>query len=106
MKHSIPHLALCLALCSVSCKDNPELVEKSAAQRAEISRLELEIGLLEQKLKDTPPDVSSELKDLEELASQQTAVIGKLETELTDLRFRKKSVQEEFDRYKLTYRIK
>jgi hypothetical protein len=95
-----------IALCCVSCGDDPKLVEKREKQKAEIARLKGELALIEEKLKDLPPDVTTELAQARKRAEEQTAEVAKLEAEVTELGSRKRSLQKEFDAYRAKYQVK
>ena len=87
-------IASCLLLIPLSsCKDDPILVRKREEQRAEISRLEVEVAALEARLKDVPPDRSKELADSRAVAETQQAEIRKLEMQAADLEARKKELE-------------
>ena len=99
--------ALLLAiLCCPSCGDDPKLVEKRDKQRAEIARLKGEIALIEEKLKNMPPDVTAELATARKRADEQAAEVAKLETEVAELEARKRAMQAEFDTYRAKYQLK
>lgn len=102
---------LCLIASAVffplaSCGDDPKLVEKREQQKAEISRLKGEIALIEEKLKNMPPDVSEDLAVAQKKAEEQTAEVAKLEAEVAALDARKRSIQNEFDAYRAKYQVK
>lgn len=99
-------LAILLALACASCGDDPKLVEKREKQRAEISRLKGELALIEEKLKDLPPDVSKELAEVKKVAERQSAEVAALETEVAALEAKKRSLQGEFDAYQAKYQVK
>ena len=98
-------LAVIVALCCVSCSD-PALVEKREKQKAEIARLKGELALITEKLKNLPPDVSEQLAEARKLSEKQTGEVTALETEIAALDAKKKSLQAEFDTYKLKYQVK
>ena len=99
--------ALLLAvLCFASCGDDPKLVEKRDKQRAEIARLKGEIALIEEKLKNMPPDVSAEVETARKRADEQAAEVAKLEAEVAELEARKRALQAEFDSYRAKYQLK
>lgn len=93
-------------LCFVSCKQDPALVEKREKQKTEITRLKGEIALMEEKLKQVPPDVSKELEAARKLSKEQVAEIERLDAEITGLQARKASLQQEFDNYRAKYQVK
>lgn len=104
---SFKSCALLLAvLCCPSCGDDPKLVEKRDKQRAEIARLKGEIALIEEKLKNMPPDVTAELEATRKRAEEQTAEVAKLESEVSELEARKRVMQAEFDSYRAKYQLK
>ncbi len=97
--------AVALSLCP-SCSDDPELVEKREAQKSEIVRLKGELALIEEKLKNLPPDVSDELPAAKATAEKQAAEIVALEAEVDALENRKREIQAEFDTYRIKYQVK
>jgi chromosome segregation ATPase len=101
--HSIVALA---ALACGSCGDPPELVEKRERQKTEIARLTGELALIEEKIKNIPPDVTEELEAARKNADEQTARIQVLETEIKELQERKRVLQSEFDSYRAKYQLK
>jgi septal ring factor EnvC (AmiA/AmiB activator) len=104
---SFKSCALLLAvLCCASCGDDPKLVEKRDQQRAEIARLKGEIALIEEKLKNMPPDVTAELDATRKRAEEQTTEVAKLESEVAELEARKRAMQAEFDSYRAKYQLK
>jgi DNA repair exonuclease SbcCD ATPase subunit len=103
IKYLIP---VFLAIACASCGDDPKLVEKREKQKAEIARLRGEIALVEEKLKNLPPDVSEEVEKARKQSEKQTAEIAKLESEVTELEARKRTLQSEFDVYKSKYQLK
>ena len=99
-------VAILLALSCASCSDDPKLVEKREKQKAEISRLKGELALIDEKLKNLPPDVSADLAEAKQLSEKQSAEVAALETEVAALDAKKRSLQSEFDAYKIKYQIK
>lgn len=93
-------------LCCASCGDDPQLVEKRDKQRAEIARLKGEIALIEEKLKNMPPDVTAELETARKRSQEQAAEVARLETEVAELEARKRAMQAEFDTYRAKYQLK
>lgn len=108
MKHPfrICLISVFTALCCTSCGDDPKLVEKREKQKVEISRLKGEIALIEEKLKNMPPDVSAEVEKAKKQAEKQTTEIARLEAEVSELESRKRSLQNEFDSYRSKYQLK
>jgi len=99
-------LALLLALSCSSCSDDPKLVEKREKQKAEISRLKGELALIDEKLKNLPPDVTPDLAEAKLLAEKQSAEVAGLETEVAALEAKKRSLQGEFESYRTKYQVK
>lgn len=99
-------IALIAALACGSCGDAPELVAKREKQKAEIARLKGELAIIEEKLKNMPPDVSEELEAARKNVEQQTTQIQGLETEIKELLARKRALQAEFDSYRSKYQLK
>ncbi len=98
-------LALLLALVATSCSD-PKLVEKREKQRVEISRLKGELALINEKLKNLPPDVSEQLAQAKALSDKQAAEVVTLEAEIAGLEAKKRSLQGEFEAYQVKYQVK
>jgi peptidoglycan hydrolase CwlO-like protein len=95
-----------IAFACVSCGDDPQMVAKHEKQKAEVARLKGELALIEEKLKNMPPDVSEELDKAKKQADAQTAEVAKLEAEISELEGRKRSLQDEFDKYRAKYQVK
>jgi len=95
-----------LAVLAVSCREDPAQVEKREKQKAEIARLKGDLLLVEERLKNLPPDVSSDLADAKQVASKQNSEIATLESEVSSLEARKRALQGEFDSYKVKYQVK
>lgn len=89
-----------------SCGEDPGLVAKRDAQKSELARLNGELALIQEKLKNMPPDVSEDLEKAKVLEEQKSAEIEQLEGELADLTERKRALQAEFDAYRAKYQIK
>jgi hypothetical protein len=89
-----------------SCSDDPKLVEKREKQKIELTRLKGELALVEEKLKNVPADVSSELAEAKKLSEKQSVEIVGLESEIAELEARKRSLKSEFDAYQLKYQVK
>ena len=108
MKHpwSLCLISIVIGFSAVSCGDDPKLVEKREQQKAEISRLKGEIALIEEKLKNLPPDVSEELAAAKKQSEEQTAEVARLEAEVAALDARKRTLQNEFDSYRAKYQVK
>ena len=99
-------LVALLGFALASCGDDPKLVEKREKQRAEITKLKGEVALIEEKLKNLPPDVSSDLAEAKAASEKQTAEVAGLESEVAALEARKRSLQSEFDAYRAKYQVK
>lgn len=104
---SIPcSLIVILAFSSASCGDDPKLVEKREKQKAEISQLKGELALIDEKLKNLPPDVSEELAETRKRSETLTAEATALEAEVAALEAKKRSLQDEFEAYQVNYQVK
>jgi septal ring factor EnvC (AmiA/AmiB activator) len=97
-------IAACVSL--VSCGDDPALVEKREQQRTEIARLRGEVTLIEEKLKNLPPDRSAELAEAQRQAAEQKAELARLEKEIAELEERKRATEAEFQEYRRKYVIR
>lgn len=105
VRHSIPFLMLPSLILS-SCGEDPLLVEKREKQKAEITRLKGELSLIEEKLKNVPPDVSAELAAAKQLHEKQSAEVENLDKEIASLETRKRTLQAEYDAYRIKYQVK
>ena len=99
-------IVVSLSLLFSSCGDDPKLVEKREKQKIELTRLKGELALVEEKLKNIPPDVSSELAEAKKLSEKQSAEVADLEREIAVLEMRKLSLQGEFEAYQAKYKVK
>jgi hypothetical protein len=97
----LPLFALALG----SCKD-PALVRKREEQQTEIKRLEGEIALIQEKLKDLPPDRGAELAEARKTHEAQSQEIARLEQEVSGLETRKRQLEREFAQYRVKYPLK
>jgi chromosome segregation ATPase len=107
MNFSFLHLSLLSFFCliSIGCGDDPALVEKREKQKAELVRMKGELALIEEKLKNLPPDVSEELAQAKVLSSKLTDEVAKLEAELAELEAKKRAQKSEFEAYQRKYQI-
>lgn len=96
----------CFLLLACSCKENPELVRKREEQRAEIKRLQGELAVVEEKLKDIPPDRTKELVIAKGEADAQASEIETLEKEVATLDAKKKELEAKFADYRRKYPVK
>ncbi len=100
-----PLVALSL-LTFVSCGEDPKLIDKREKQKIEITQLKGDVALIDEKLKNLPPDVSSELAAIKQVSEKQSADVAKLEAEVASLDARKRTLQSEFDAYRVKYQMK
>jgi chromosome segregation ATPase len=98
-------LAIFCSLVSVSCGDDPALVEKREKQKAQIAALRGDLALVEEKLKNLPPDVSEKLAEAKTTSLEQNAELQKLEAEVAGLEERKRRLQGEFEAYQRKYQV-
>ena len=101
-----PAFLLCGICLLTSCGDDPKLVAVREQQKAEISRLRGELALIEEKLRNMPQDLSSELEAARTKAGQQKTEITQLESEIAQLEAKKVSLEEEFKSYRQKYQLK
>lgn len=102
-----PYALVALSLLSfVSCSEDPKLVEKREKQKIEITQLKGDVALIEEKLKNLPPDVSADLAEAKQVSEKQSAEVAKLESEVAALDARKRALQSEFDAYRVKYQVK
>jgi hypothetical protein len=94
------------SLLLVSCGDDPKLVEKREKQKTEITRLNGELAIIEEKIKAMPADASIDLSEAKKTAENQVAEVGLLETEVAKLEARKLVLQGEYQAYKTKYQLK
>jgi hypothetical protein len=106
LKRHVLLIPAVLAISLTACRENPVLVEKREKQKVEITRLNGELSLLEEKLKNMPPDVSDDLAKAKIQTEEQAAEVARLETEITALEARKRALQREFDAYRAKYQLK
>lgn len=99
-------LAALLVLAITSCDDDPALIEKREKQRAEVIKLKGEIALIEERIKSMPADVSEELTAAKQVAAENAAEVEKLETEVAALEAKRRSLQDDFDTYRIRYQAK
>ena len=95
-----------LSLLCVSCGDDPKLVEKREQQKIEITRLKGELALVNEKLKNLPPDVTTQLDEARKLSEKQSAEVAALETEVVALKSKQRSLKAEFENYQIKYQLK
>lgn len=106
---SIYRSSLLIALCSlaiVSCGDDPELVAKLEKQRAEIADIKGDLEIIDEMLKQLPPDVTDELEEAKKVSEKQSAEVAELEAEVRALEEKKRALQTEFDAYQVKYQAK
>ncbi len=86
--------------------EDPALVKKHGEQQAEIARLNGELALLQERLKNLPPDQSNELTkavgDSEKLEEERS----RLEGEVVVLEAEHKELVDKFEEYKRKYAIR
>ncbi len=102
---TLPLVAL-FSLAAVSCGDDPEQVAKLEKQRAEIVDIKGDLEIIEESLKQLPPDVTEELAEAKKVSEKQSAEVALLEAEVEALEEQKRALQAEFDAYQVKYRAK
>lgn len=98
--------SLLVALVCTSCGDDPKLVEKREKQKVELARLKGELALVEEKLKNVPPDVAVQLTEAKKLSEKQSAEVALLEAEVADLEAKKRTLKSELEAYQAKYPLK
>ncbi len=97
-------LAVCLAL--ASCGDDPEMVLKREQQRTEISKLESELSILQEKMDQLPPDRSTEVAQLKVDAEANRSQITALESEIETLERQKSQIEKDHAAYRQKYVVR
>jgi chromosome segregation ATPase len=97
--------AALLVLCAFlsACGDDPELVRKREEQRAEISKLQGELEILQEKMEQIPPDRSAEVEQLKQDAETNRSQIATLESEVEALEKEKAEVEKQHEAYRRKY---
>lgn len=90
----------------VSCKEDPELIRQREQQRAEIQKLEGELSLLNEKLKNAPTDKRGDLAEVEAETRKFESEITRLTADVAKLEEQKKQLEEEFADYQRKYPIR
>jgi septal ring factor EnvC (AmiA/AmiB activator) len=94
-------LAICLAFSS--CSDDPQLVRQREEQKVEISKLEGELAILEEKLEQVPKDRSDEVTQLKQDAETNRTQISQLESEIEVLEQKKADIEKQHEAYRQKY---
>lgn len=94
-------LAICVALSS--CGDDPELVRKREEQKAEISKLNGELSILQEKMEQIPPDRSAKIEELKQQTEENRTQIAALESEIEALEKEKADVEKQHQAYRRKY---
>ena len=98
-------LAAAPALILVSC-ESKDLTRKKEKQSIEITRLKGELNLIEEKLRNLPPDKSQELATAEVEAESQQEELKELEAEDISLEGKKRDLENQIEDYKRKYAIR
>ncbi len=98
-------LAVLPTLFLISC-ESKELTRKKEQQSIEITRLKGELNLVEEKLRNLPPDKSAELAAAEVEAEAQKEEVKALEAEVTELEAKKRDLEKQYEDYKAKYAIR
>lgn len=90
-----------------SCEsEDPALVKKHGEQQAEIAKLDGELALLQERLKNLPEDQTGELSKSKEEMEKLEAQRSGLEREVVSLEAEHKELVEKFEAYKIKYSIR
>ncbi len=107
---TFPHLTrlltLLFAIGCLSCSEDAKLVEQREKQKVEIARLKGDLALVNEKLKNLPPDVADQLAEAKKLSEKQSAEVASLEAEVAALEVKKRSLKSEFEAYQAKYQVK
>ena len=108
MKSRITHGVRCAAALAIgitlsSCGDDPELVRQRDMQRAEISKLQGELSILQEKMEQIPPDRSGQIEELKQKAEENRTQIATLEAEVEALQKQKADVEKQHQAYRRKY---
>lgn len=98
-----PAGALVLCLAFSSCSDDPELVRQREEQKVEISKLEGELAILEEKLEQVPKDRSEEVTTLKQDAETNRTKVAELESEIDALERKKADTEKQHEAYRRKY---
>lgn len=98
-------LAAIPTLFLISC-ESKELTRKKEQQAVEITRLKGELNLIEEKLRNLPPDKATELAAAEIEAESQKEEVKELEAEVTELEAKKRDLERQFEDYKRKYAVR
>lgn len=101
-----PAGAFVLCLMFSSCGDDPELVRQREEQKVEISKLEGELAILEEKLEQVPPDRSNEVERLKADAETNRAQIAEVEAEIEALEKKKAEIEKQHEAYRRKYVVR
>ena len=99
-------LSFLFALGCSSCGDDPKLVQTREKQKVEIARLKGELALVNEKLKNLPPDIADQLAEARKISEKQSAEVVALEAEVAALESKKRSLKSEFEAYQFKYQLK
>lgn len=105
---NLPTLALLVigSFVITGCGDDPELVRQNREQKAEIRRLEGELQLLRERIARAPKDQSAELAEMRESIATEEGEIETLESLITELSEKHRTMEKEFNEYKREYPIR
>lgn len=108
MTRPIPRtcIAIGAVFLTTSCREDPELVKKHSEQQAEIAKLNGELIMLEERLKNVPPDQSAELNKTAAEADKLEAEHDLLSSEVAALEAEHKALLQKYADYKRKYAIR
>lgn len=99
-------LAAFLLFINSSCRENPEKIIIREKQKIELAKLKGEIAIMEEKIKNLPPDSTDDLARTRKELIATNNEITQLQQEINQLEATKKALQEDFDKYRLKYQVK
>lgn len=104
----LPRALAATSLCVffVACGDDPELIRKRDEQSAAIIKLEGELAILKEQIKQAPPDRSAEVARLKAEGTKNEEKIAELEEEVDTLEKKKKAIEQQAASYRRKYVIR
>lgn len=106
LETALPAALVALVFLGAGCGEDPELQRKSQQQKAEIQRLESELRIVLEQIKNAPKDRGAELAEVAEKLRHEEARIAGIEKAIDDLAKERKKLEEEFDSYKRSYPLR
>ncbi|WP_353565794.1 hypothetical protein [Haloferula sargassicola] len=87
-------------------KEDPALIQQREQQRAQIAKLEGELNLLTEKLRNPPEDKREELLRVKAKSELLKKEVGELEASIAGLETQKKDLEDEMSDYQRKYPLR